>query len=103
MNELDLVGLGFAFVAGALLGSVFFAGLWLTVKRLPGASSPYRLYLWSLVFRMLLVLAGFYLLALRGIGVLLSAGLGFVMARQVWLFARGRWTAVSIPVDQEET
>jgi F1F0 ATPase subunit 2 len=76
-----------AWVAGGLLGAIFFGGLWWTVRQ--GVSSP-RPALWflgSLLLRMSIALAGFYFIG-RGHGErLVVCLLGFVMARLVvtWL------------------
>jgi F1F0 ATPase subunit 2 len=79
MNEpLSLV---FALAAGALLGAMFYGGLWWTVRR--GVSSR-RVALWflaSLLLRMGVALAGFYFVAAGHWQRLLLCLLGFVMAR----------------------
>ncbi len=79
MNEsLSLV---FALAAGALLGAMFYGGLWWTVHR--GVSSK-RVALWflgSLLLRMGVALAGFYFVAGGHWQRLLLCLLGFVMAR----------------------
>lgn len=90
MTEMNLAGLGLAALVGIVLGSAYFAGLWLTVRRLPGNPSPYRLYSLSLLFRLSLLLAGFFLLATRGHKMLLVGGLGFMAARQAWLLSQRR-------------
>ncbi len=90
MTEMNLVGLGLAALVGIVLGSFYFAGLWLTVRRLPGNPSPYRLYSLSLLLRLCLLLAGFSLLATRGHKMLLVGGLGFMAARQAWLLNQRR-------------
>ncbi|TFG82890.1 MAG: ATP synthase subunit I [Chromatiales bacterium] len=85
MNEpLSLV---YAFAAGVLLGAMFYAGLWWTVRR--GVSSR-RAALWflgSLLLRMGLALAGFYFVAGGHWQRLLLCLLGFVLARLavMWL------------------
>ena len=85
MNEtLTLV---LAWVAGGLLGALFFGGLWWTVRR--GVSSP-RPALWffgSLVLRMSIVLAGFYFVGGGQWKRLAACLLGFVIARFIamWL------------------
>ena len=79
----DVPGLVLAFVAGFALGSLYFAGLWLTVRRLPDASRPALLMLGSLVLRLAVVLAGFYLVAAGHWARLALALLGFVGARVV--------------------
>jgi len=85
MNEIPTLVL--AWVAGGLLGAIFFGGLWWTVRK--GVVSP-RPALWffgSLLLRMSLALGGFYFVG-RGHGErLLLCLLGFVMARFIvtWL------------------
>jgi len=70
-------------LAGALLGALFFGGLWWTVRK--GVSSP-RPALWffgSSLLRMTIALAGFYLVAGGQWERLLACLLGFVVARLV--------------------
>ncbi len=98
----DLTGLGMALAAGAALGAGYFAGLWLTVCRLPNASSPYRFYGLSLLLRLTLVLGGFYLLAARGYGELLAAGVGFMVSRQLWLIAKRSRAGQSAPANHKD-
>ena len=79
MNELWSVAS--AVVTGALLGAMFYGGLWWTVRR--GVSSK-RVALWflgSLLLRMSVALAGFYLVSAGHWERLLLCLLGFVMAR----------------------
>jgi F1F0 ATPase subunit 2 len=86
MNNILIPGL--ALVAGLLLGTVFFGGLWWTVRRGVFAKSPALWFLGSQVLRMGIVLAGFYLVG-RGDWERLAACLiGFIMAR----FLVIRWT-----------
>jgi F1F0 ATPase subunit 2 len=85
MNEtltLALTGL-----AGALLGAIFFGGLWWTVRR--GVSSP-RPALWFLgsgLLRMSIVVAGFYFAGGGQWKRLVTCLAGFIIARFVvtWL------------------
>lgn len=68
--------------AGALLGVIFFWGLWTTLKRLGRERSTAVLLLGSLVLRFGLVLGGFYLLArYAGWEHVLAAALGFTLSR----------------------
>ena len=85
MNEpLTLV---LAWLAGGLLGALFFGGLWWTVRR--GVSSR-RAALWffgSLLVRMSIVLAGFYFVGRGNWERLAACLLGFIIARFIvmWL------------------
>jgi F1F0 ATPase subunit 2 len=79
MNEALATALAGA--AGFLLGALFFAGLWWTVRK--GLSSP-RPALWflgSLLLRMSLAVAGVYAVAGGRWQRLLACLLGFVLAR----------------------
>jgi len=81
MNE--TLSLMLAWVAGGLLGALFFGGLWWTVRE--GVSSP-RPALWflgSFLLRMSIALAGFYFVSGSHWERLLLCLLGFVMARLV--------------------
>jgi len=85
MNE--PLTLALAFVAGAGLGMIFFAGLWWTVRK--GVSSP-RPALWFLgsgLLRMSVVLAGFYFVSGGQFRRLVACLVGFIIARVVvtWL------------------
>lgn len=70
-----------ALAVGALLGVVFFGGLWLTVRNGIAARHPAVWFLLSLWLRVSIVLAGFY--GIRGMGwpALLGCLLGFLGAR----------------------
>jgi F1F0 ATPase subunit 2 len=88
MSEAMLLAL--PLVAGALLGALFFGGLWWTV--LKGVSSP-RPALWflgSLLLRTGITLSGFYLVSGGDWKRLLACLAGFVIARLiVTRFTRG--------------
>ena len=78
----DPVSLGFALVAGVLLGVLFFGGLWWTVRE--GLSSK-RVAMWflgSLLLRMGVTMAGFYVVSGGHWDRLLLCFLGFIMARR---------------------
>jgi F1F0 ATPase subunit 2 len=53
--------LALAWVAGLLLGAMYFGGLWWTVRRGVSSAHPARLFLGSLLIRAGVALAGFYL------------------------------------------
>lgn len=72
-----------AWGAGGGLGAVFFGGLWWTVRKGVSASRPALWFVGSLLLRMSVTLAGFYLVSARHWERLLLCLLGFVMARTV--------------------
>jgi F1F0 ATPase subunit 2 len=81
MNEaLPLV---LAWIAGGALGVFFFGGLRWTVQKSLAAAKPALWVFGSLLLRMGVTLAGFYLIAGDDWQRMLSCLVGFVMARQV--------------------
>lgn len=78
MNE--SVGQMGAVVAGVLLGTMFFGGLWWTVRQGVSAKRPALWFLGSLLLRTGIVLAGFYVVAGGHWERLLLCLLGFVIA-----------------------
>ena len=91
MNE--VVHLISAFIAGGLIGTIFFGGLWWTVRR--GMTSRYAA-LWftgSLVVRLSVTLAGFYWVGRDDWQRLLACLVGFVIARVVVT----RWAGSQMP------
>ncbi|MDZ7691078.1 MAG: ATP synthase subunit I [Balneolaceae bacterium] len=81
MNE--ILGLILVLMAGACLGYGFFYGLWWTTKQMTKSPNPYRLLFMSLILRMGLVIAGFYLLVEFGWQLMATALVGFVIVRTV--------------------
>ena len=79
---LMLVGL-----AGALLGGVYFGGLWWTVHKGISSGRPALWFSVSLVARMSVILAGFHVVSRGHWEALLSCLVGFFMARVavIWL------------------
>jgi F1F0 ATPase subunit 2 len=77
MNEF----LALALVAGLLLGAIFFGSLWWTVRKGVSSKQPAPWFLGSLLLRMSVTLAGFYLVSGRHWERLLACLLGFVIAR----------------------
>jgi len=72
-----------AWVAGGVLGVVFFGGLWWTVRKSLSAAKPALWVLGSLLLRMGATMAGFYVVSGGDWQRLLSCLVGFVMARQL--------------------
>ena len=79
MNEtLTLV---LAWVAGGVLGTIFFGGLWWTVLKGVSSKQPALWFFGSLLLRMSIALAGFYFVSGGHWDRLLACLLGFVIAR----------------------
>ncbi len=71
-----------AFAAGAILGLIFFYGLWLTIKNIDQAHNLALRMLGSMLLRLSLVLAGLYGVGYyAGFAGLLAAAGGFMLAR----------------------
>ncbi|MEO6381448.1 MAG: ATP synthase subunit I [Nitrobacter sp.] len=85
MNELLFLALAFA--AGLLLGVSFFGGLWWTVNRAVSSEQPALWFFGSLLLRMSIALAGFYLVGREHWERWLLCLIGFALARLVveWL------------------
>ena len=84
----DTLALALALVAGMVLGAMFFGGLWWTIRRGVTSNRPALWFFSSFLFRMTLILAGFYLIA-RGHQwqPLVMCLVGFIVARLIvnWL------------------
>lgn len=76
-----------SFIAGLVLGIIFFVGLWWTVKKGISAKQPALLFLGSFFFRIAIVLVGFYFIAEGHSDHLLACFIGFITARYIvtWL------------------
>jgi F1F0 ATPase subunit 2 len=79
MNE--HLGLILALLAGALLGAIFFGGLWWTIQRAVSSDWPAAWFLCSLLVRTAVALAGFYFVSRGDWRKLLACLLGFLLAR----------------------
>jgi len=78
------------FFAGSLMGLLYFAGLWQTVRRLAVSPKPYRLLLYSYAGRLIVALGGFYLFMDGPWERLLAVCLGFLLARTVLVRTLGK-------------
>jgi F1F0 ATPase subunit 2 len=74
-----------ALLAGLVLGGMFFGGLWWTIQKAVDSRSPAIWFLGSLLLRMSVTLAGFYLVARSQWEGLLACLLGFIVARTIVL------------------
>ena len=77
-----------AFIVGSGLGLFYFGGLWLTVQQLPVTKHPYRLILFSFLFRLTISLFVLYLIVggntnLYSVLSLLACCLGFLIVRTI--------------------
>jgi F1F0 ATPase subunit 2 len=81
MNE--TLALARALVVGGVLGTMFFGGLWWTVRQGVSAKRPALWFLGSLLLRTGIVLVGFYVVAGGHWERLLLCLLGFVIAHFV--------------------
>lgn len=77
----ELQSLAPAFVAGLVLGAIFFGGLWWTVRRGLTTAQPALWFLGSLLLRTSIALVGFFLVAGSEWGRWLTCLLGFIVAR----------------------
>jgi F1F0 ATPase subunit 2 len=74
-----------AAACGGLLAAVYFGGLWWTVRRLPEAKHPWGWYFGSLLLRVALIMAAFFLIIQqRDLPLLAACLVGFLGVR-VWL------------------
>ena len=79
MNETLTMAL--AWMAGGVLGTIFFAGLWWTVRKGISSKLPALWFFGSLLLRMSIALTGFYFVSGGHWDRLLACLLGFVIAR----------------------
>jgi F1F0 ATPase subunit 2 len=81
MNE--MLTLLLAWVAGVLLGAMFFGGLWWTVRKGLSSKHPAFWFFGSLLLRTSIAMAGFYFVSDGHWQRLLLCLLGFAMARLI--------------------
>jgi F1F0 ATPase subunit 2 len=92
----DTLTLVLVWLTGAVLGTIFFGGLWWTVRKGLSSRQPAIWFFGSLLLRMFVTLGGFYLVGHDHWKRLLVCLLGFVMARLVV-------TRLNRPTDESET
>lgn len=68
-------------LAGVLLGTMYFGGLWLTVQRIERANHPVAILATSFIVRLGLVLVGFYLISDGRIERLVACLVAFFLTR----------------------
>jgi F1F0 ATPase subunit 2 len=77
----ETLGLVLALMAGVSLGAIFFGGLWWTVRKSFSSKQPALWFFGSSLLRTIIVLAGFYFIALGQWQRSLVSLFGFAMAR----------------------
>ena len=77
----DTLTLVRAWVAGGMLGTIFFGGLWWTVRTSVSSKQPAPWFFGSLLLRTGMAMAGFYFVSGGHWERLLLCLLGFLMAR----------------------
>ena len=79
MNNIVLLSL--AGIAGIVLGTLFFGGLWLTVKKSMVSTSPALWFIGSLFLRVSITMLGFYYVSAGNWQRLAACMVGFTLAR----------------------
>jgi F1F0 ATPase subunit 2 len=87
-----ILRLAFDVMGGILLGLFFYGGLWLTVRRFPTTHHPLALALGSLLLRMSITLAAFYLVIDGQWQNAVAALIGFTAARVLIVHRRASCT-----------
>jgi F1F0 ATPase subunit 2 len=83
---MDWLILALFFLIGMLLGGLYFAALWSTLRKMQASRHPLRLLAVSLLLRMAVLLVAFYLILDDGQWERLAAALpGFLLARAIAL------------------
>ncbi|WP_367754238.1 ATP synthase subunit I [Flavobacterium sp. WC2430] len=81
----DVLQLFFAFTLGIILGGLFFAGLWFTVKKAVQSTIPLVWFGLSFLIRVFILLFGFYSISHTSYPKLIACLLGFITARIIIL------------------
>jgi F1F0 ATPase subunit 2 len=87
----DTVYLIASLAAGAILGIVYFRGLWQTLLRLPDFKRPAWSMSWSFVARVGIVMTGFYFIMGGHLERLAIAMAGFILVRQFMVRRLGKF------------
>jgi F1F0 ATPase subunit 2 len=94
VDSINPLSMLMAVVAGALLGLLYFGGLWWTLSRMSRSSRPLLLYFSSLVLRLAVVLPVFYGVIQRYDWLhLLACMAGFLCSRFLLVACSGRSSA----------
>ncbi len=83
--NLDAVQLTVAFLAGGVLGLLYFGGLWLTLRRIHRVRQPGLLLFASLVVRMAALVPAFYFVMAGQWESVVAALAGFLATRHIMI------------------
>lgn len=93
----DPLNRALAGLAGVVLGTIFYGGLWWTVRRGVSARSPALWFTGSLLLRLGLVATGFYWVGAGHWPRLVTSLAGFILARILVLLVTAKWEARRAP------
>ncbi len=79
-----------ALLAGLLLGTMYFVGLWWTVNKGLASPRPAQWFIGSLLLRLTVLLSGFYFVAGDDWRRLVTCLLGFIIARVLVIRVTGK-------------
>ncbi len=82
--------IGLGFVSGLVLGTVFFGGLFFSVRWLPKATYPGVMMLITILIRMAVLLLGLYALSAWGLWAMVSALVGILLVRMIMVKGQKR-------------
>lgn len=91
MNNLVIWGL--ASGAGGVLGTVFYGGLWWTVRQTVSTGKPALWFSVSLLLRLAVVAVGFYLVGAGLWQRWVACLIGFILARLLVQVVTAKWEA----------
>ncbi|NCC81953.1 MAG: hypothetical protein EOM04_06765 [Clostridia bacterium] len=77
----------FSFLAGIVLGLIFFGGLYFTTKKLPASKSPALLMFLSITLRMIILIGGLYIVFNGEIIRLLVGIIGVFVAKYIIVYS----------------
>lgn len=81
MNE--ILNIIITLIVGLILGTIFYAGLWFTVKKALVSKTPAIWFIGSFIIRVTITLIGFYFVGKGNIKNIIVCFLGFIIARIV--------------------
>jgi F1F0 ATPase subunit 2 len=82
-----------SFITGMALGTIYFSGLWSTVKNLQDSERPLALVFWSFMARASIAVTGFYVVMNGRWEQLAAALFGFLLMREILVRRLGRNTS----------